>query len=528
MREFRLVEPLCANPVLVNDPHFRDDHGWALRLIQAPCAWTITRGNPNVWIGIVDTDFEINHEDLWNQWATNVTGPVTGRWYLHGTAVASIAAANTNNGRGIASIGHNSRIAARRIFHYPIDHPTRGGRSYSIHIRDAINHLHNMGVPVINVSWEGTGLNREQAQRITQNGTTLVLGAGNTPEATSHYYLADIPGVIIVSGVDRHNRHEPTHTARNQHVSILAPSKGLKVAAPGNTYVVHSAYLEGTNTPRGSTSLAAPFVSGTIALMLSVNPALTPAQIENILRATADPIVDRDLVTGIASDRLRVGTGRLNAYAAVRFSLPPVISGHTTVCRGVTNAVFSILALPNTASVRWVVDAPLAIVGANNQRTVTVRHSGATTPSTSRVRAEIILNGQVVQTVVQTVVVNSPTIHSIHVPPLINNGVPTIFSANHDGESLSWSVSPDNGIFHCHITGSINFSTPGSRILTAFSSNSCGATTRSTTIVVVCRACGNSTFSPRCPHCGGDGGIFSFEEEEEEEEELFEAEETES
>ena len=40
----------CTNPVLVNDPHFQDQYGWALRLIQAPCAWSITQGNPNIYL----------------------------------------------------------------------------------------------------------------------------------------------------------------------------------------------------------------------------------------------------------------------------------------------------------------------------------------------------------------------------------------------------------------------------------------------------------------------------------------------
>ena len=501
VRKFEPTFLLCANPVLVNDPHFRDDHGWALRLIQAPCAWSITRGNPNVWIGIVDTDFDTTHEDLNNKFAY-ISGPISHR-HAHGTTVASIAAANTNNGRGMAGIGHNSRIAARRVVHH-----SHGG-TYAYRIREAIVHLYNMRVPVINVSWAHTGLDIAAVQEITRNGTTLVLAAGNTPGAGFHSYLAHIPGVILVSGVDRNDRHEPTHTARNQYVSILAPSKNLKMAMPGNAYVVHRVYLEGTNTPRGSTSLAAPFVSGTIALMLSVNPTLTPAQIENILITTAAPIADGGLLPG---------RGRLNAYAAVRAARNtlPTISGTTAVCSGVTNAVFSISELPSNATVRWVVDAPLAIVGANNQRTVTIRHTGATTPANSQIRAEISLNGGVVHIARHNVAANRPIIKSITASSIITTGSPFRFFANHSyGLGLAtWSVSPNHSVLmhsgSVTNTFEVSFMLPGNYTVSALVTNACGSSFMNKNITVTgashpairCSFCGTcSTMPPRCVHC---------------------------
>jgi hypothetical protein len=60
----------CTNPVSVNDPDFQNTHGWALKMIQAPCAWTITTGNQNVLIGIADTEFRQTHEDLQNKLAS--------------------------------------------------------------------------------------------------------------------------------------------------------------------------------------------------------------------------------------------------------------------------------------------------------------------------------------------------------------------------------------------------------------------------------------------------------------------------
>ena len=485
------VFPLCVNPVSVNDPHFRDDHGWALRLIQAPCAWSITRGNPNVWIGIVDSDFDRFHIEFNNNKIAYINGPVTGRWYLHGTAVASIAAANTDNGVGIAGIGHNSRIAARRVVHYPIDHPTFGGMAHPDHIRDAINHLHNMRVPVINVSWARTGLSRAQAQDITQNGTTLVLAAGNRVSDRYHRYLADIPGVIVVSGVDRNNRHEPTHTARNQYVSIVAPSKGVKMAAPGNTHVVQRAYVEGTNIPRGSTSLAAPFVSGTIALMLSVNRTLTPAQIENVLRLTAVPIADGHLFPG------QLGAGLLNAYAAVRVvrdATNVTLSGPQAIGIG-SVGIFTLGSVPAGAHITWQHSPGLQHVTSSGN-TATFR---ATNSTVCNGWVQAVINGIPSRRV--DVVMNRPTIQSIEVREATTWGAQ--FIVHHTGgTTFSWSISPDHGVF---MTGTTNryfwnpvIRFPGHYRVTVTVSNACGVATMSRSIEVT----GESPIIRYCIHCG--------------------------
>ena len=465
VRVFEPVFPLCANPISVNDPHFRDAHGWALQMIQAPCAWAITRGSRNVLIGIVDTDFDTTHEDLRNQLAY-ISGDPSGRHFLHGTAVASIAAAETNNGRGIASIGHNSRIAARRVFHYS------NGWSYANHIRDGINHLHNMGVPIINVSWTATGLSRSQAQEMIWDGTTLVLAAGNQTTSRNHYYLADIQGAIIVGGVDRNNRQ--TNRARNRYVNIVAPSENIKTAEPGNRY--------GTNS---GTSLAAPFVSGTIALMLSVNPNLTPPQIENILIATSDPIPDAHLFPRRPG---QPAVGRLNAYATFRFARV-TISGPGSVCQGATQpATFTLHNLPANATVSWWTGNFLAIDGANNERTVRVRPANPPTSIDSRVVAEVRLNGWHVMSVRHELIVNRPTIHSfVSSATMLHPGGTSLFTANHNGTSLTWNVTPNFGvqIWGSGNTRQITFTHPGSYTVSVTSTNACGSYTRSVHVNVI-------------------------------------------
>ena len=301
----------CTNPVSVNDPDFKNSNGWALKMIQAPCAWDITTGNQDVLIGIADTDFRTTHEDLQNKFK-RVSG-ATSAGHHHGTMVASVAAAATNNEKGIAGMGYNSRIVARRFVH--TINPLGGPSANDADIRNAILNLFQQGVPIINVSWTETGLTRQQAEEITQAGTTLVLAGGNNATVQCHSAIATVPGVIVVSSVDSSNRHGPTGYARNQWIDICAPGIDIRVAG-GNS---NTHYDTG-----GGTSLSAPFVSGTIALMLSVNPNLTPAEIEQILKLTADPIDDESSYSGL------LGAGRLNAYRAVSFT--PKITGPKAVC----------------------------------------------------------------------------------------------------------------------------------------------------------------------------------------------------
>ncbi len=286
---------ICTNPEPpVNDTWIAQNwaNNYALELIEANCAWTISKGSPNIHIGIADTEFENTHDDLENQ-ITHLNGQSSAN-HPHGTYVSGLASPETNNNIGIAGIGYNSKIAAHRIPH------SSSGSASSADIRTAIWNLYQAGRPIINVSWTGTGLDIAAAQEITQNGTVLVLAAGNRPTDINHNQIADIPGVIIVSGVDQNNEHGPTNHAHNQWVDICAPSVNVTTTYPNNTY-----------GGVWGTSGAAPQVAGTIALMLEVNPCLTPAEIELLVEQSADPIADAANFVGL------IGSGRLNAYKAI-------------------------------------------------------------------------------------------------------------------------------------------------------------------------------------------------------------------
>ena len=287
----------CTSPATINDAYHVNNwvNNNAINQIDAKCAWSLSTGNSNVFIGIGDTEFDLNHEDLNGRIASsaNIGSFVS----AHGTSVSGCAAANTNNGKGVASIGYNCRLKVDQIPQLP------SGRARTADIRAAFWALYQAGVDVLNVSWTSSGLSVAAAKQIVDDGVTIVTASGNDRTASSwpHASIADIPGVVNVSGVDANDNHGPTGHVHNSTVDLSAPSTNVSTTARGNAY-----------TGGWGTSFAAPLVAGTVGLMKSVNSCLSPQEIELMLEASTDPIGDASSFPG------EVGTGRLNSYEAVK------------------------------------------------------------------------------------------------------------------------------------------------------------------------------------------------------------------
>jgi subtilisin family serine protease len=159
----------------------------------------------------------------------------------------------------------------------------------------------NNGAKVINVSYSSTQLTVEEMEDLVNRGFVIVVGAGNGPKHRDNYDVGKIPGVIRVSGVDKFGNHGPTNHAHDDGVELCAMSKNITVASNGNTYINGN-----------GTSFAAPQVSATAALILSINPCYTPAQVEYIIKSTTKPINDASSFPGL------VGTGYLDMYEALK------------------------------------------------------------------------------------------------------------------------------------------------------------------------------------------------------------------
>lgn len=282
---------------LMNTPNdytlaFQSDY--ALNMINANDAWAVTTGDSSVVIAITDANFYLGHEELVGKY--NFVSPNYNSNYTHGTAVATTAAGYTNNGLGKASIGYNSSLQLR-----------------SMNYNEVLEACYS-GAQVINMSWaSGCYYSQYQQDIMTEvynQGVVLIASAGNGSTCNNPaalVYPASYDHVISVSSVgpmDNHERFIGNAASTHQH------NPAVDICAPG--YDVALTTAPGVYTTGNGTSFAAPYVSGAVALMLSVNKCLTPDDIEYILKATTVKIDELNpQYAGL------LGAGRLDAAAAV-------------------------------------------------------------------------------------------------------------------------------------------------------------------------------------------------------------------
>ena len=293
----------APNYQLLSDPddydvQFTDDY--ALDLIDAKGAWDYSTGDENTIIGISDGNFFIDHEDLEGEILSMNTSPSALNFYYHGTAVAATAAGTTNNGVGKSAIGYNCKMDLVSM-------------NYSLVLQ-----LSYGGARVINLSWSSGCTYSPYVQEIIDevwgNGTIIVAAAGNGGTCggpSNLVYPAANDHVIAVSSVGPSDNHERTindSSTTHQHNS------SVDICAPG--YDVALTVSPGYYLTGNGTSFAAPYVTGTIGLMLSANPCLTFEEVEAILKATA---VD---IYGLNPSYInQLGAGRMDSKEAVKLAL---------------------------------------------------------------------------------------------------------------------------------------------------------------------------------------------------------------
>ena len=277
-----------------NDYNLGVANNYALDLINAQGAWDLTQGNASFKIGISDQNVNPAHEELTGKIVSyNASNNATP---THGNAVCAIAAGNTNNNLGLSSIGFNSSIAF-----YQMNYNELLAATYS-------------GIRVLNLSWtSGCFFNQYEQDVVTEvynNGTFIIAAAGNgntCSSADALVYPAAYANVFAVTSIGDLDNHEqvsgdPLSTHQhNQMVDLSAPGYNVAIV-PSNGWYLNSS----------GTSYAAPFVTGTVALMLAINPCLGNLDIEFILKNSA---INIDALNPLYAGK--IGSGRLNAAAAV-------------------------------------------------------------------------------------------------------------------------------------------------------------------------------------------------------------------
>ncbi len=279
------------------DPKYAQQ--WGLPKIGAPAAWDVTRGRSAILVGVVDTGVDYTHPDL--------AGRVdTARDYDfvnsdsdamddngHGTHVSGIVAAVMDNGVGGVGVAPGCRILPVKVL-------DSAGEGDTFLVAAGIRFAADSGVKVINMSLAGSSDDPSLGSAVAYaqgKGCVVVSAAGNEGSSAGADYPARYPDVIGVGALDSSNRR----------AGFSNYGTGVDVGAPG--VAILSTILGGSYGSMSGTSMAAPFVSGVVALVFSANPSM---------EGDPNAAIDRILDTAAPLDAsLGMGHGLLQAALAV-------------------------------------------------------------------------------------------------------------------------------------------------------------------------------------------------------------------
>lgn len=311
--------------------------------IDALNAWNLSLGTSTL-VAIIDSGVLYAHPDLSaNMWdgtscvsdigsttggcihgydfADNDLDPApvsTSTSYAHGTHVAGIIAAARNNGAGVIGIAPSSKVMAVRF-----------GFDVASEVR-AIDFARQNGAKIINASYGGTQFSQAEydaIQRFTNAGGIFVAAAGNSSgnSDSSPIYPAayDLPGIVSVAATDQNDAFASFSNYGSTTVDLGAPGVNIASTYVSGTSTAAYAYSDGT-------SMAAPYVAGTVALIESLYPSLSVSDIKSALLTGGEAAASLSTTTASGN--------RLNAYRALRIAggadiFPPVITltGASTV-----------------------------------------------------------------------------------------------------------------------------------------------------------------------------------------------------
>ena len=278
---------------------------WGLTKTQAPQAWDVTTGSPSINIAILDTGVDLDHPDLASKIISNInftTSTTVDDVYGHGTHVAGIAAAITNNGIGVAGLSYSATIMNVKVM------GDSGSGAYSW-IAAGIIWAADNGAEVINMSLGGSSASSTLEDAVNyawSKGVVVVAAAGNSGN-TLPSYPAYYANCIAVAATD----------ASDAKASWSNYGDWVDVAAPGAN--IYSTLVDNGYGYKSGTSMASPHVAGLAGLVFStVSDANGNGKLNDEVRSRIEATCDNIGISGI-------GYGRINAARAVGSA--PVLPG---------------------------------------------------------------------------------------------------------------------------------------------------------------------------------------------------------
>jgi len=309
----------AMNAVIPNDPLFfyqyallnngqvfypdKNLRGTSAADIKAGEGWNWSTGSSGTIIAIIDTGIASAHEDLKNKtmpgydFVNDDADPQDDNW--HGTFVASLAAAETNNGIGIAGVAWNAMLMPVKVL------DNKGEGNY-LAIAAGIKYAADHGAKVINLSLGGdtdSFILKDACQYAFDKGCSLIAASGDKGSESVQFPAAYDLLCTAVAASDANDTLAP-FSNRGPQIDVAAPGVWVYGAKynPEEPTQLHS------YTWANGTSLAAAHVSGAVALLISYKPLLTNKQIMTIIKYTADD-VNSGQKPGVDID---MGFGRIN------------------------------------------------------------------------------------------------------------------------------------------------------------------------------------------------------------------------
>jgi subtilisin family serine protease len=330
-----------------NDPALSDQaKSWHLPMVQAYDAWEITKGSPEIVVAIVDSYIDVSHPELKQhvvkpysveRQSTNVLPPA-GKYSFdndddspiyHGTHVAALAVGALNNNSGAAGIAPECSLM-------PI---SLGRQMTSMRMLDGVLYAIYQGANVINISIGSVfpdsyrnmpiedqldyirSMSKEQEdvwdyvfKLAKERNCLIVWAAGNFDVVSGLDETKRNATTIRVSAVDEKARKADFSNYGNFNSSMTfsdlsAPGSNIYSAGPGNAYGMC-----------GGTSMAAPIVTGAVALMKSLNPNMPNDQIVKILKETGRPIADTQKIGNLIQirDALKAVGGKMANFDEIK------------------------------------------------------------------------------------------------------------------------------------------------------------------------------------------------------------------
>ncbi|KAF2957386.1 hypothetical protein AS159_06815 [Thermotoga sp. Ku-13t] len=283
-----------------NDPYFVEQ--WNLSLIKLPYAWDLTTGSDIVTIAVIDSGVDLSHEDLAGIFVPGYdfvrNDPTPDDENGHGTHVTGIIAALTNNSKGVAGVAWGQRVKIM-----PLKVMDETGKGSIFNFAKAIVRAVDHGVKIINASLGASQYSSVEYSAVKyayMNDVIMVCAAGNDGSYGIDYPAAYLETIAV--GAVTINAVRASYSDYGPELDVVAPG--------GDEYAgIFSTYLGNTYKPLFGTSMAAPHVTGLVALMVSQG-IVGVENVRNVLRQTAVDL-------GPVGYDIEYGAGLVDAYAAL-------------------------------------------------------------------------------------------------------------------------------------------------------------------------------------------------------------------